>query len=57
VKIFAAARSSPTPAVNAAAAALLVGTMFAAILGLLLYRAFSKGQRADAAGVTEFAQL
>lgn len=55
VKIFAAARSSPTPAVNAAAAALLVGTMFAAILGLLLYRTFSR--RADAGGVTEYAQL
>jgi spermidine/putrescine transport system permease protein len=57
VKIFAAARSSPTPAVNAAAAALLVGTMVAAIVGLLLYRAFSKGERAGATGATEFAQL
>ena len=56
VKIFAAARSSPTPAVNAAAAALLVGTLVTALLGLFLYRAFTKGQRAESA-VTEFAQL
>jgi spermidine/putrescine transport system permease protein len=56
VKIFAAARSSPTPAVNAAAAALLVGTLAAAVLGLVLYRAFTKGQRSGST-VTEFAQL
>jgi spermidine/putrescine transport system permease protein len=56
VKIFAAARSSPTPAVNAAAAALLVGTLAAALLGLVLYRAFTKGQRSGSR-VTEFAQL
>ena len=56
VKIFAAARSSPTPAVNAAAAALLAGTLVAALLGLFLYRAFTKGQRSESA-VADFAQL
>jgi spermidine/putrescine transport system permease protein len=56
VKIFAAARSSPTPAVNAAAASLLAGTLLTALLGLLLYRVFTKGQRAGT-GVGEFAQI
>jgi spermidine/putrescine transport system permease protein len=56
VKIFAAARSSPTPAVNAAAATLLAGTMVTALIGLFLYRTFTKGQRADS-GVSDFAQL
>jgi spermidine/putrescine transport system permease protein len=56
VKIFAAARSSPTPAVNAAATTLLAGTLLTALVGLVLYRAFTKGQRAGG-GVGEFAQL
>jgi spermidine/putrescine transport system permease protein len=56
VKIFAAARSSPTPAVNAAAATLLVGTLAAAVLGLVLYRTFTKGQR-PGSGVSDFAQI
>jgi spermidine/putrescine transport system permease protein len=45
VTIYSAARGSPTPAVNAAATVLLVATVSVVVIGYLLYRAFSKGQR------------
>jgi len=47
VKIYSAARGSPTPAVNAAATVMLLATVGAVVVGYLLYRAFSKGQRGD----------
>jgi spermidine/putrescine transport system permease protein len=47
VKIYSAARSSPTPAVNAAATVMLVATVSVVVVGYLLYRAFSKGQQSD----------
>lgn len=51
VKIYNQARGDPTPAVNAAATAMLVSAIIAIVIGLLLYRWLSRGQRA---GVQEF---
>jgi len=52
VKIYTAARGSPTPAVNAAATLMLVSTTIIIVIGFLLYRHFTKGQRA---GMHDFA--
>jgi spermidine/putrescine transport system permease protein len=49
IKIYSAARSSPTPEVNAAATFLLLSTLIAVILGLLAYRAITHGQRKGSA--------
>ncbi len=49
VKIYDAARSAPTPAVNAAATFMLISTLVAIGTGLLLYKRFSAGQRRGAA--------
>jgi spermidine/putrescine transport system permease protein len=46
VKIYEAARGSPTPAVNAAATAMLVATLFAVAVGFTIYRSATRGQRA-----------
>jgi spermidine/putrescine transport system permease protein len=46
---------SPTPAVNAAATFLLVTTTAAIVLGYVLYRRATRGQRT--AGVFEFANV
>jgi len=55
VKIYSAARGSPTPAVNAAATFMLISTLMAIGVGFLIYRAFSRGQRrAGEAGVADF---
>lgn len=55
VKIYSAARASPTPSVNAAATVMLVATMTVILVGYLLYRRYSKGQQG--ADVGSFAQL
>jgi spermidine/putrescine transport system permease protein len=55
VKIYSAARGSPTPAVNAAATVMLVATMTVIGIGYLLYRRYSKGQQG--ADVSSFTQL
>jgi spermidine/putrescine transport system permease protein len=58
VKIYSAARASPTPAVNAAATFMLVSTLLAIALGLIFYKALSRGQRAAGeSGVKEFATI
>lgn len=49
VKIYSAARASPTPAVNAAATFLLVSTLIAVVLGLVIYRFVTRGQRMESA--------
>ena len=49
VKIYDAARSAPTPAVNAAATFMLMSTLVAVGVGLLLYRRYARGQRKEAA--------
>jgi spermidine/putrescine transport system permease protein len=54
VKIYTAARASPTPAVNAAATVMLVMTVLAIAVGLLLYRRYGRGQRGgDLASFTQ----
>ena len=55
MKIYSAARSSPTPAVNAAATMMLVTTLLVITAGCCSYKRFSKGQ--DRGGATDFAQL
>jgi spermidine/putrescine transport system permease protein len=57
VKIYSAARASPTPAVNAAATFMLITTFVAIGIALLLYRWFTRGQRGGGSSVTEFVQL
>jgi spermidine/putrescine transport system permease protein len=44
VKIYSAARSSPTPAVNAAATVMLISTMLVITVGWFMYRRFTRGQ-------------
>jgi spermidine/putrescine transport system permease protein len=53
VKIYNAARASPTPAVNAAATFMLVSTFTVITLGFLAYRFATRGQRKEGA-VKEF---
>jgi spermidine/putrescine transport system permease protein len=58
VKIYSAARGSPTPAVNAAATFMLISTLLAIGLGLIFYWALSRGQRAAGeSGVKDFATI
>ncbi len=52
VKIYNAARGSPTPAVNAAASFLLFSSLIVIALGTVLYRRATRGQRS---AVSEFA--
>jgi spermidine/putrescine transport system permease protein len=52
IKIYTAARGSPTPAVNAAATLMLFSTTIIIVIGFLFYRHFTKGQRA---GMHDFA--
>ncbi len=55
VKIYGAARASPTPAVNAAATFMLISTLLAITIGVLLYRFATRGQRkAEESGVQGF---
>ena len=56
VKIYSAARSSPTPAVNAAATVMLLSTMAMIIVGYLIYRRYAKGT-GDAGDMASFTQL
>jgi spermidine/putrescine transport system permease protein len=55
VKIYSAARSSPTPAVNAAATVMLVATLGAIALAWLVYRRITRdrGEAISAAGLAE----
>jgi spermidine/putrescine transport system permease protein len=54
VKIYSAARSSPTPAVNAAATVMLLSTLLVIGVGWFFSRRWSRGQRTD---VTSFTGL
>ncbi len=55
VKIYTAARASPTPAVNAAATVMLVSTFVVISLGWLLYKRISRDEAG--ADVGNFVQL
>jgi spermidine/putrescine transport system permease protein len=56
VKIYSAARSSPTPAVNAAATVMLIATLTMIVVGYLIYRKYAKGT-GDAGDMASFTQL
>jgi spermidine/putrescine transport system permease protein len=49
VKIYDAARASPTPAVNAAATFMLVATLVVIVLALLVRQVLTRGQRREGA--------
>jgi spermidine/putrescine transport system permease protein len=49
VKIYNAARASPTPAVNAAATFMLLATFTVITIGFVAYRLATRGQRAEGA--------
>ena len=55
MKIYSAARSSPTPEVNAAATMMLVTTLLVIGGGLIFYKRVNRGQ--DTGGASEFVQL
>jgi spermidine/putrescine transport system permease protein len=52
VKIYSAARSSPTPAVNAAATVMLISTLLVIAVGWFFSRRWSRGQKTDATAFT-----
>jgi spermidine/putrescine transport system permease protein len=54
VKIYAGARSAPTPALNALATVMLVSSLLAVAVGVLVYRRLTRGERGTSA-VAEFA--
>jgi spermidine/putrescine-binding protein len=54
VKIYAGARSAPTPALNALATVMLVSSLLAVALGVLVYRRLTRGERGTSA-VADFA--
>ena len=49
LKIYSAARASPTPAVNAAATFMLITTTAVIALGYVAYKRAARGQREEAA--------
>lgn len=55
IKIYSNVRGSPTPALNALAAAMLVGTTVALVLAVLALKVFRRGRRGSA--VEDFARL
>jgi spermidine/putrescine transport system permease protein len=55
IKIYSNVRGSPTPALNALATAMLIGTTIAIILAVVALRVFRRGQRGSA--VEDFARL
>ena len=55
IKIYSNVRGSPTPALNALAAAMLVGTAIALVLAVVALKVFRRGQRGSA--VEDFARL
>jgi spermidine/putrescine transport system permease protein len=54
-KIYSAARSSPTPEVNAAATVMLVTTLVVITAGFFVYKRISRGQ--ELGGASDFVQL
>jgi spermidine/putrescine transport system permease protein len=54
VKIYNTARAAPTPALNALATLMLLAAFLAVIVGLLVYRRLSRGEK-DSASIESFA--
>ena len=55
MKIYSTVRGSPTPALNAMATAMLLGTMLALILAVIALKVFRRGERGSA--VEDFARI
>ena len=55
IKIYSTVRGSPTPALNAMATAMLLGTMLALILAVIALKVFRRGERGSA--VEDFARI
>jgi spermidine/putrescine transport system permease protein len=55
IKIYSNVRGSPTPALNALATAMLLGTTIAIVLAVIALKVFRRGQRGSA--VEDFARL
>jgi spermidine/putrescine transport system permease protein len=55
VKIYSAARASPTPALNALASIMLFSTLVALAIGYAVYRYLTRGERGGGASLKEFA--
>ena len=55
VKIYAGARSSPTPALNALATVMLVASLAVVAIGFLAQRRLTRGERGRGSGVDELA--
>ena len=55
IRIYSAARASPTPALNALASLLLFSTIIAVTVGLVVYRSMTKGERGQGGVLGEFA--
>ena len=56
VKIYSAARASPTPALNALASIMLFSTLIAITIGYVVYRLLTRGERGQrASALGEFA--
>jgi spermidine/putrescine transport system permease protein len=55
IKIYSNVRGSPTPALNALATAMLIGTTIAIVLAVVALKVFRRGQRGSA--VEDFARL
>ena len=55
IKIYSTVRGSPTPALNAMATAMLLGTTLALILAVLALKVFRRGERGSA--VEDFARI
>jgi spermidine/putrescine transport system permease protein len=55
VKIYNSARSSPTPALNALATIMLVSSLVAIVLGFLVYRRLTRGERSRESTVEQLA--
>ena len=57
VKIYDAARASPTPAVNAAATFMLLATFAAIVAALLVRRFLTRGERSEGGEAKEFVNM
>jgi spermidine/putrescine transport system permease protein len=55
IRIYSAARASPTPALNALASIMLFSTVVVITIGLLVYRRLTRGERAGGTALREFA--
>ena len=55
VKIYNTARAAPTPALNALATLMLLASFLAVVIGLLVYRWLSRGEK-GASGIESFAE-